>query len=203
MKFLLPLLLAAATTTVCSAQQTIVEIASSTDAVSTLVAAIAQADLVAVLSDTNTNLTVFAPTNDAFAAVEGVSKFLEDPWKAHLRGILNYHVLEGRITSDMLVDGMEAPTVEGSNVVITLDPVRVNGVDVLNADIDASNGVIHLVDQVLIPPFLTTDIVEVLSSLGPFSILVELVVAAGLVDTLKLEGPYTVFAPNDDAVRLK
>ena len=203
MKFLLPLLLAAAATTVCSAQQTIVEIASSTDEVSTLVAAIVQADLVAVFSDTNTNLTVFAPTNDAFAAVEGVSKFLEDPWKAHLRGILNYHVLEGRITSDMLVDGMEAPTVEGRNVVITLDPVQVNGVDVVNADIDASNGVIHLVDQVLIPPFLTTDIVEVLGSLEPFSILVELVVAAGLVDTLKLEGPYTVFAPNDDAVRLK
>jgi transforming growth factor-beta-induced protein len=203
MKFLLPLLLAAAAT-VCTAQtDTIYEIANATAAVSTLTAAIDHLDLETTFSDTMTKLTVFAPTNDAFAAVEGFSKFLEEVWKAHLTEILEYHVLAGEITSGMLVDGMEATTLEGSNVTITLNPVQINGVDVVTPDILASNGVIHIIGEVLLPPFLDTDIVDVLVPLASFSILVELLTLANLVDTLKLEGPYTVFAPNDDAVGLQ
>jgi uncharacterized surface protein with fasciclin (FAS1) repeats len=203
MKFLLPILVAAAAT-VCTAQMaTIYEIANTTADFSTLTAAIDLLALEAVFSDPMTSLTVFAPINEAFAAVAGFPKFLEDPWEAHLRGILEYHVVAGEVTSDMLVDGMEVLTLAGSDISVTLNPVQINGVDVVTADVFASNGVIHVVDEVLIPPFLMTDLVEVLGPLPNFSTLVSLLVAADLVDTLKLGGSYTVLAPNNDAVSLK
>jgi transforming growth factor-beta-induced protein len=203
MKFLLPILVAAAT--VCTAQrsETIYEIAETETIFSTLTAAIDLLALEAVFSDPVTSLTVFAPTNEAFAAVAGFPKFLETPWEAHLRGILTYHVVSGEVTSEMLTDGLEVPTLEGSDILINTNPVRINGVDVVIVDVLASNGVIHGIDEVLIPPFLMTDLVDVLGPLESFSTLVRLLVAADLVDTLTTEGPFTVFAPTNDAVSLK
>jgi transforming growth factor-beta-induced protein len=203
MKLLLPIFVAAATTVCAAQQETLYEIASTTPAVSTLAAAIDLLELEALFSDPMASLTVFAPTNDAFTAVAGFPKFLEDPWEAHLLGILQYHIIEGAVTSDMLTEGLIVPTVEGSNITVTLAPVQVNGVDVVGPDILATNGVVHVIDQVLVPPFLLTDLVEVLLPLDSFSTLVSLLVAAELVDTLKLEGPYTVFAPTNEAVRSK
>jgi len=141
---------------------TIVDIAVANPDFSTLVTAVTEAGLVDVLADPNAQWTVFAPTNAAFAALpEGVlDTVLAD--KELLTRILTYHVVEGVVTSDM-VSTMMAPTMEmGSvggellggqlDVQVSDAGVTVNGANVVATDIMASNGVIHVVDAVLLPP---------------------------------------------------
>jgi len=141
---------------------------------------------------------VFAPINDAFSGV--LTKYLEEEWKAHLTNILLYHVSEGEIFSGDLEADMIADMLNGESVNVTsIDPVQINGVDVVLADVNASNGVIHAIDEVLLPTSATSDIVDIAASDAQFTTLVELVTMAELVDTLKGEGPFTVFAPTNDA----
>ncbi len=142
---------------------TIVDIAVANGNFTTLVAAVQAAGLVDVLADPNAQWTVFAPTDEAFAALpEGtVDMLLQDI--PLLTRILTYHVVEGAVTSDMLSD-MMAPSMEmtapgadlmGSELEIIVNEdgtVTVNGANVVMADIIASNGVIHVIDQVLLPP---------------------------------------------------
>jgi uncharacterized surface protein with fasciclin (FAS1) repeats len=142
---------------------TIVDIAVADGRFTTLVAAVQAAGLVDVLADPNAEWTVFAPTDDAFAALpEGtVDMLLADI--PLLTRILTYHVVEGTVTSDMLSD-MMAPSMEmtapgadlmGSELDIQVNDdgsVTVNGANVIIADIIASNGVIHVIDAVLLPP---------------------------------------------------
>jgi len=183
-----------------AASQTIVDVAVSDENFSTLVTAVTQADLADALSGEGP-FTVFAPTNDAFSAVpaETLSMLLEDMWKPHLTAILLYHVVGGNVPSSALTDGMMAETLlEGESLTITLNPVQVNGVDVVAADVPASNGVIHAIDQVLLPPFMSNDIVATAQANADFSTLVELVVAADLVEALQGSG-LTVFAPTNAA----
>lgn len=145
-----------------AAMGTIVDIAVSNPDFSTLVTAVTEAGLVDVLADPAAQWTVFAPTNDAFAALpEGVlDMVLAD--KELLTRILTYHVVEGVVTSDQ-ISTMMAPTMEmgavggdlmGSelDVQVVDGNVTVNGANVIAADIMASNGVIHVVDAVLLPP---------------------------------------------------
>ena len=107
-----------------------------------------------------------------------------------LQSILTYHVVPGKITADMLFNGSVA-TVQGSNLTISLGAeVMINDATVVQADIETSNGVIHVIDQVLMPP--KPDIVDTALAAGNFSTLVDLVATAGLVDTLKSPGPFTV-----------
>lgn len=132
---------------------TIVDIAASNDAFSTLVAAVSAADLVETLSGEGP-FTVFAPTNDAFAALpDGVLESLLLPEnKDLLTQILTYHVVSGNVMSTDLTEGA-VPTVEGSDVMISLeDGVKVNNANVVMADIAASNGVVHVIDTVILPP---------------------------------------------------
>jgi uncharacterized surface protein with fasciclin (FAS1) repeats len=132
---------------------TIVEVAAANEDFSTLVAAVEAAGLVETLSGEGP-FTVFAPTNDAFAALPaGVLDALLLPEnKDTLTKILTYHVVAGEVTSDQITDG-DVPTVEGQNVTVsTAEGVTVNGATVIAADVDASNGVIHVIDAVLIPP---------------------------------------------------
>jgi len=127
--------------------QTIVDIAAGDEQFSTLVAAVTAADLGGALSDAEASLTVFAPTNDAFAAVN-VTKYLLPEWKAHLSSILLYHVLGSVVlSSDLTEVGQTAETLEGSTVEVTsLDPVMINQANVISADIEADNGVVHVID---------------------------------------------------------
>jgi uncharacterized surface protein with fasciclin (FAS1) repeats len=163
------------------------------------VAAVTAAGLVETLSGPGP-FTVFAPTDAAFESVPAnVTMLLEAQWIGHLRGILLYHVLGSKVLSTDLMDGMHATTLEGSGIAVTLPPVQINGINVTAADLEASNGVVHVIDQVLIPPFMTTSIVDVAIASVDFSILVELVTLAGLVDTLSGPGPFTVFAPTNEA----
>merc|ERR1712087_968134 len=156
-------------------------------------------------------LTVFAPADAAFAALPAdlVAKHGDPTWKPQLTDILLHHVVEGKVLSSDLSDGMTAPTLNGEEVTIALNPPSVTGatndapcnilVDAGLVDVMASNGVIHATGSVLTPTSLTSDIVAIAAGNDMFSTLVAAVTAAGLGDALMGEGPLTVFAPTNDA----
>lgn len=130
----------------------IVDTAVEAGTFTTLVAAVEAAGLVDVLKGEGP-FTVFAPTDDAFAALpEGtVEGLLADP--EALAAILTYHVVAGKVMSTDLTNNMMATTVNGADVTImTEGGVTVNGANVVAADIEASNGVIHVIDAVILPP---------------------------------------------------
>lgn len=135
--------------------QNIVELATETDELSTLAAAITAAGLVETLEGDGP-FTVFAPTNEAFDALpEGTLESLLMPEnRDKLVEILTYHVVSGKVMSDDLSDGMSAETVQGSEVSITVSDygVRVDEASVTQADVEASNGVVHVIDAVILPP---------------------------------------------------
>ena len=134
-------------------QADIVDTAIAAGDFSTLVAAVTAADLVDTLKGEGP-FTVFAPTDAAFAALpEGtVDTLLKPENKDQLVSILPYHVVPGAVMSSDLTEGMTAATVQGANVTFTLDGgAKVNSANITTADIAASNGVIHVIDKVLIP----------------------------------------------------
>jgi transforming growth factor-beta-induced protein len=195
--------------------QTIVEIAAGNPDFSTLVAAVQAAGLVDTLNGAGP-FTVFAPTNAAFAKLPAgtVDNLLKPENKQQLIDILTYHVVPGRVLAADVVTLTSAKTVNGAEVKITVSGsnVMVDNANVTATDILASNGVIHVIDSVIIPQAPTpvmpptgaaaqaaADIVDTAVAAGSFTTLVAAVQAAGLVDTLKGPGPFTVFAPNDAA----
>lgn len=129
----------------------IVDIAAGNETFSTLVAAVTAAGLVDTLKGDGP-FTVFAPTDEAFAALpEGTVEALLEDIPA-LTAILTYHVVPGKVMSTDLTDGMMAETVNGASVTIGVgDTVTVDGATVTQADIEASNGVIHVIDAVILP----------------------------------------------------
>ena len=131
----------------------IVAVASSTEGFSTLVAALSAAGLVETLQGAGP-FTVFAPSDDAFAALPAglLEKLLLPENVAVLTSILTYHVVSGTVMSADIMAG-DVPTVEGSTVALdTAYGVTVNGATVTTADVAASNGVIHVIDAVMVPP---------------------------------------------------
>lgn len=132
----------------------IVETAVSNGSFKTLVAAVTAADLVATLSGPGP-FTVFAPVDAAFAALPAgtVESLVSPENKGKLTGILTYHVVAGKVLSSDLSDGMKAKTVNGAEITITIadGKVKVNGAQVVLADVATSNGVIHVIDGVLLP----------------------------------------------------
>lgn len=130
----------------------IVDTAAAAGGFETLLAAATAAGLVDTLKSEGP-FTVFAPTDDAFAALpEGtVEALLADP--EALAAILTYHVVPGKVMAANLTDNMMVTTVNGAEITIgTTDGVTVNGANVVSADIEASNGVIHVLDAVILPP---------------------------------------------------
>ncbi len=130
----------------------IVDTAVAAGTFTTLVAAVEAAGLVETLKGEGP-FTVFAPTDEAFAALpEGtVEGLLADP--EALAAILTYHVVAGKVMSTDLSDGMTATTVNGADITIgTMGGVKVNDANVVTADIEATNGVIHVIDAVILPP---------------------------------------------------
>ena len=131
----------------------IVDTAVEAGAFNTLVAAVQAAGLVETLKSEGP-FTVFAPTDEAFAALPDgtVETLLKPENKAQLIAILTYHVVSGKVMSGDLSNGMTAPTVQGSDITImTEGGVTVNSANVVTADIETSNGVIHVIDAVIIP----------------------------------------------------
>jgi len=205
-------------------QSTIVETAQGEESLSSLVAALAKADenedsdLIGTLSE-NGPFTVFAPTNEAFTALlqslegfDSLEDFDTEEEKTLLAKILQYHVVAGvAAASTDLTEGQTIATVQGESVSISLEggvfigDATDDDAEVIGADVQNSNGIVHIINKVLLPQ-------EVLNTLAPPQDLVDLVVAtealsvleaavikADLVETLKSEGPFTVFAPTDDA----
>jgi transforming growth factor-beta-induced protein len=178
----------------------IVDTAVSAGIFKTLVAAVQAGGLVDTLKSAGP-FTVFAPTDEAFAKLPAgtVESLLKPENKAKLVQILKYHVVACKVAAADVVKLSSAKTVEGSNVKIKTSngKVMINSSNVVKADIMTSNGVIHVIDSVLMPP--SPDIVDTAVSAGIFKTLVAAVQAGGLVDTLKGDGPFTVFAPTDEA----
>ena len=181
--------------------ESILDIATSNQDLSTLVTALSAAGLVESLGGEGP-YTVFAPTDDAF--VEAEIDFLLDPeWILHLQSVLLYHVAEGEFTTDSIEAGDEISSIfEGEVINVTsVDPLSVNDAEVLEADIMATNGVVHVVNEVLFPEFTEVTVTELAAGVpDQFSTLVELLIAANLTETLDDdEEAFTVFAPNNDA----
>jgi uncharacterized surface protein with fasciclin (FAS1) repeats len=135
-------------------QKDIVDTAADAGTFSTLIAAVEAAGLVDTLKGEGP-FTVFAPTDEAFAALpEGTVEELLKPENIdQLTAILTYHVVPGEVMSGDLTNGMEATTVQGGDVTImTEGGVTVEGANVVTADVDATNGVIHVIDSVILPP---------------------------------------------------
>lgn len=183
---------------------TIVDIAKGNEDFSILVSALVKADLVDALDDKDASFTVFAPTNQAFQdllAELGASS-LDDVPVATLTNILLYHVVgESKKAGDIstgyyktLSDGAGDDT--KLSLYIDMSSTMINNrANITSTDIEADNGVIHIIDKVILPQ----TVVDFAVNNSSFSILVEALAKAELVDTLKGDGPFTVFAPTDDA----
>jgi transforming growth factor-beta-induced protein len=168
----------------------------------TLAAAITAAGLVETLKGTGP-FTVFAPTDAAFSAIQSdVDNLLKPENKAQLAKLLTCHVVGGKLTASDLKDGQELTALDGSKIVVYMSngKVMVGDANITVKDKMASNGVIHIIDKVLLPPkpmVKAKDIVDIASESA--KTLAAAVTAAGLVETLKGTGPFTVFAPTDAA----
>jgi len=180
----------------------IVDTAIAADDFNTLVTAVQEAGLVEALKSEGP-FTVFAPTDAAFAALpEGtLETLLANP--DQLRDILLYHVVEGKVmAADVLgLDGAQVETLLGEDIEIGImdGKVYINDAQVITTDIETSNGVIHVIDTVIVPSDELMDIVDTAVKADNFNTLVTAVQEAGLVNALKGDGPFTVFAPTDEA----
>lgn len=178
-----------------SAKADIVDTAKAAGSFETLLAAAQAAGLAEALKGEGP-FTVFAPTDEAFAKLpEGtIPALLEDT--EQLAAILKYHVVPGKVMAADVTQVESANSLLGQAIpVSTEDGVQVAGAKVIKTDIACSNGVIHVVDSVMMPK----NVVEIAQSAGTFSTLLAAAEAAGLVDTLTSSGPFTIFAPTDDA----
>jgi transforming growth factor-beta-induced protein len=170
----------------------------------TLAAALTKAELLGVLQGDGP-LTVFAPTDEAFAKLPAgtVESLLEPENLGKLQAILKYHVSPGATSLAGALAGGSAPTAQGDSLTIAFQngQVRVNDAAIVDADITCSNGVIHVIDSVLLPtlPEPSNDILGVAKKAGSFSTLIAAVEAAGLTEALQGDGPFTVLAPTNEA----
>jgi transforming growth factor-beta-induced protein len=184
----------------------IVDTAIADGRFTTLVAAVTAGGLVDTLKGAGP-FTVFAPTDDAFAKLPAgtVEGLLKPENLETLKNILLYHVVPGAVMAADVVtlDGKSADTAfAGNAIAISVKDGSVflnETVQVIITDIATSNGVIHVIDTVLLPPTKLANIVDTAVADGRFTTLVAAVTAGGLVDTLVGEGPFTVFAPTDEA----
>ncbi|HET59991.1 MAG TPA: fasciclin domain-containing protein, partial [Chloroflexi bacterium] len=175
----------------------IVDTAVTDGRFTTLAAALTAADLIDTLKGEGP-FTVFAPTDDAFAKLPAstVEALLEDI--PALTDILLYHVVEGRVKAAQVVEIEVGESISGAPFRVRVEDGRVfiNEAEVIITDIFTSNGTIHVIDSVILPP---QDIVDTAVADGRFTTLAAALEAADLIDALKGEGPFTVFAPTDAA----
>lgn len=183
------------------AKKDIVGVAS--DDAKTLAAAVTAAGLVETLKGTGP-FTVFAPTDAAFATIQSdVDNLLKPENKAELAKVLTCHVVSGKMMASDLKDGQELTTLDGSKLKVSKmsdGKIMVGDAHVTVADVAASNGVVHIIDKVILlpkPMAKAKDIVEIASESA--KTLAAAVTAAGLVETLQGAGSFTVFAPTDAA----
>lgn len=186
---------------------TVVDIAASDESFSTLVAAVEAAGLVETLSGEGP-FTVFAPTDEAFnAALEALGMSADELLADTelLTEVLTYHVVPGNLMAADVLEQNLLETVEGSYALAYAgeEGAFINNAQIVNTDIEASNGVVHVIDAVILPPSYESEaeasIVDIAAGDEQFSTLVAAVSEAGLAETLAERGPFTVFAPTDEA----
>jgi uncharacterized surface protein with fasciclin (FAS1) repeats len=181
--------------------QTVVQVIIDSPDHTTLETAVIAAELDDDLSGEGP-FTVFAPTDDAFANLPmGVlDALLADPTGA-LADVLLYHVAGGAVFAGDLSDGQIVPTLFGQDVTVTIvdGNVMINDATVIIADIAADNGVVHVIDAVLVPAALPATVVDIIVDSPVHETLEVAVIAADLAGALSGDGPFTVFAPTDDA----
>ena len=165
-----------------------------------LVSSVIQAELLETLQGDGP-FTVFAPTDQAFTDAGIDLASLDNPeGKAALADILLYHVLDGEVPAANVTDCLSATAINGNPLSFTVgDSVMVNGATVTATDVPTSNGIIHVIDKVLLPTATPNDIPRTAQCTGLHDSLVAAVVQAELLETLQGEGPFTVFAPTDQA----
>ena len=177
-------------------EKDIVETALAAGRFETLITAIKAAGLVDTLKSSGP-FTVFAPTDEAFAKLpkETLQTLLANP--DQLAAVLKYHVVAGRFTSGEILQVSSATTALGQEIRFKSNKgAQFGTADLIQKDLPASNGVIHAIDTVQIP---VEDIIEVARSAGSFKTLLAALDAAQLTSVLRAEGPFTVFAPTDEA----
>ena len=185
---------------VSSQANDIVAVASSAGDFSTLIAAAKAAGLVETLQGEGP-LTVFAPTDEAFAKLPAgtVETLLKPENKDQLVSILTYHVVPGRLDSGTVLKRKSLDTANGQRAGIAMKngkPMIDNAV-IVATDVEASNGVIHVVDSVILPE--SKNVLDIAKSANSFYTLAAAIEAADLVEVLKGKGPFTVMAPTDEA----
>jgi uncharacterized surface protein with fasciclin (FAS1) repeats len=190
----------ASPTTARADTKDIVDTAVAAGSFKTLAAALKAADLVDALKGKGP-FTVFAPTDEAFAKLpKGTLERLLDPKnKAELQAILTYHVVPASVMAADVVKLKSAGTLNGQRVDVTLSDagVAIDGAKVIKTDIRCTNGVVHVIDSVILPN--SKDLVATAVGAGQFNTLAAALKAAGLVEALQGKGPFTVFAPTDAA----
>jgi transforming growth factor-beta-induced protein len=178
----------------------IVETAVAAGKFNTLATALTKADLVDALQGDGP-FTVFAPTDEAFAKLpKGTLEDLLKPEnKAKLQAILKYHVVSGSRMASDVVNAKGLTTLEGQRADISLmgNAAMIDGAKIVKTDIKASNGVIHVIDSVILPA--SDNIVTTAANAKQFNTLLAAAKAAGLAEVLANDGPFTVFAPTDEA----
>ncbi|MCU0707691.1 MAG: fasciclin domain-containing protein [Pirellula sp.] len=181
-------------------EKNIVDTAVEAGKFKTLAAALAAADLVDAVKGTGP-FTVFAPTDEAFAKLPKgtVETLLKPENKAKLAAILTYHVVPGKVMAKDVVNVKGAKSLNGQRIDVKVDGknVMVDGAKVVTTDIACSNGVIHIIDSVILPADM--NIPAVADKAGSFKTLLAAAKAAGLVDALSGDKALTVFAPTDEA----
>lgn len=190
-----------------SAQESLVDIAASYPQLSTLVSVLQQSGLDAALQGPGP-FTVFAPTNQAFAAIPATTleRITADPQT--LRAVLGYHVVAGALVASNVANTSAATTLHGEDLVFRSlnGSVTAGGATVTAADLMATNGVLHFIDRVLLPPSLAIGTPEEVDSISSiiaqeprFSTLATALEASGMLSALSMDGEYTLFAPTDQA----
>src|SRR6056297_2862557 len=180
---------------------TVVDIAIDNPGFSSLVDAVLKAELAETLSGDGP-FTVFAPSDEAFEDLFSALQVagIEDLTKEDLTPILQYHVVSGNVLSSDLSSG-NVTTIGGKDIAVEVgSSVTINGnANVVATDVQGTNGVVHVIDKVLLPENAPKNIVETAMADERFSILVDALSKADLVSTLEGDGPFTVFAPTNDA----
>ena len=196
------LVLALGINTSSAQQKTIVQTAIDAGNFNTLVTAVKAADLVGTLSG-HEQFTVFAPTDAAFAQVDPatIQSLLQPENKDKLTQVLTYHVVPGRVNAKDAYDLRSASSVNGQRIPLDFQGtgLKVGDANIVVSDIQCSNGVIHVIDAVMLPKL--ENIPSIATAAGQFNTLVAAVGAAGLGEVLSGPGPFTVFAPTDEAFK--
>ncbi len=183
-----------------SDRDNIVDIAAASEDLETLVTALGAAELVDAIRDAN-GITVLAPTDAAFGELDqrALANTIENHPTGRLADVLKYHVIPERLTAAELVQRRFVTTLDGQRLElnITGSGLEINDAGIVAADIEAENGIVHVIDSVLIPA--KENIAETASNADTFETLLAAVGAAGLGEFVSTTDPITVFAPTDDA----